>query len=166
VRGTWAGCELVTVVVTLVELLGGLALILGLFTHGAAIPLAVDMLVATLTMHLPNGFSVLPNSGYEPHWYSWLYMLKPRLSCSRKGEAPGHRATERHLLSLPSFLPHVVMNTKIRRDPLWTEGGPELCSPLDTLLLSIHRPLDLDAHYVVHPIRRDKELTVAVHRQP
>ena len=89
--------------VTLVELLGGLALILGLITRGAALPLAVDMLVVTLTIHLPNGFSVLPNSGYEPRWYSWLHMLKPRLSCSREGEAPGHRATGRHLLSFPLF---------------------------------------------------------------
>ena len=59
------GPGLFAVIVTLVELLGGLSLILGLFTRFAAIPLAVDMLVATLTVHLPNGFSVLPNGGYE-----------------------------------------------------------------------------------------------------
>lgn len=52
------------VVVTLVEFVGGAALILGLFTRLVAIPLAIDMLVATLLVHLPNGFSVA-NGGYE-----------------------------------------------------------------------------------------------------
>lgn len=54
---------LAAVVVTLVELLGGLALLLGLFTRWAAIPLAIHMAVAILAVHLPAGF-FLPN-GYE-----------------------------------------------------------------------------------------------------
>jgi putative oxidoreductase len=54
---------LAAVVVTLVEFLGGLALLLGLLTRWAAIPLAVGMLVAMLTVHLQAGF-FLPN-GYE-----------------------------------------------------------------------------------------------------
>ena len=54
---------LAAVVVTLVELLGGLALLLGLFTRWAAIPLAINMAVAILTVHLRAGF-FLPN-GYE-----------------------------------------------------------------------------------------------------
>lgn len=53
------------IVVTALEVLGGLALILGAFTRLAAIPLAVIMLVAILTAHLPNGFFVSPNGGYE-----------------------------------------------------------------------------------------------------
>ena len=67
---------------------------------------------------------------------------------------------------LSSFLPRVVLNTKIRRGPLRSEEAPELRSPLHASLLFIHRSLDLVAHYVVHPICRDEELRVAVHRQP
>ncbi len=52
------------VVVIAVELLGGLALMLGLGTRLVAVPLAIDMLVALLTVHLPAGFFV-QNGGYE-----------------------------------------------------------------------------------------------------
>ena len=45
-------------VVSCVELVGGLVLVLGLFTRWAAIPLAVDMAVALLTVHLRGGFYV------------------------------------------------------------------------------------------------------------
>lgn len=39
-----------------VELLGGILLVIGLGTRLAAAALAVNMLVATLLVHLPNGF--------------------------------------------------------------------------------------------------------------
>jgi len=47
-----------------VEVGGGLALILGLFSRYAVLALAIDMLVALLTVHLPNGFFV-GDGGYE-----------------------------------------------------------------------------------------------------
>lgn len=40
-----------------VELLGGLAVLLGFFIPLASVPMAVVLLVAIITVHLPNGFS-------------------------------------------------------------------------------------------------------------
>ena len=51
------------IVVTGVETLCGLALVVGFFTRWAAIPLAINMLVAAVIVHQPAGF-FLPN-GYE-----------------------------------------------------------------------------------------------------
>jgi putative oxidoreductase len=44
------------IAVTGAELLGGLALVAGLFTRWAALPIAFSMLVAAVTVHLKGGF--------------------------------------------------------------------------------------------------------------
>jgi len=45
-----------SVIVTLVEFLGGIAVLIGLFTRWAALLLAVDMAVAVVVVHFPKGF--------------------------------------------------------------------------------------------------------------
>lgn len=41
----------------IVELVGGLAVLLGILVGWASLPMTVILLVATFTVHLPNGFS-------------------------------------------------------------------------------------------------------------
>lgn len=55
---------LMAVIVTLVELVGGIALILGAFTRIAALLVAIDVLVAFFLVHMPNGFFA-SNGGVE-----------------------------------------------------------------------------------------------------
>jgi len=50
-------------VVTLVELLGGVALIVGAFVLLASIPLVLSMLVAMFTIHVHYGFSAINTIG-------------------------------------------------------------------------------------------------------
>lgn len=50
--------------VGVLELVGGGLLLIGLFTRLVAALLAVDMAVATVLVHLPNGF-VVSDGGYE-----------------------------------------------------------------------------------------------------
>ena len=79
---------LFAVIVTLVEFLGGLALIVGLFTRIAAILLAIDMLVALLTVHLPGGFFI--TNGELP-----LMLLAAAIGLAVGG--PGEAALDRLL---------------------------------------------------------------------
>jgi putative oxidoreductase len=53
-----------TYFIMLLELAGGICLILGLFTRFFAAALAIEMLVALLLVHLPRGYSA-SGGGYE-----------------------------------------------------------------------------------------------------
>ncbi len=56
--------ELFAWIVALVELVGGLFILAGLFTRYMAALVATDMAVAIWLVHIPNGFAV-DNGGYE-----------------------------------------------------------------------------------------------------
>jgi len=51
-------------VLTLVETLGGAFILAGFLTRYAAVGVGIDMIVAIILIHLPNGFAVT-NGGYE-----------------------------------------------------------------------------------------------------
>ena len=51
-------------VVALVETIGGLFILLGLFTRASALLVGIDIFVAIILVHIPNGFSV-QNGGIE-----------------------------------------------------------------------------------------------------
>src|SRR5689334_7647832 len=49
--------HLLSFLTVMTELLGGLAVLLGVFVPLASIPMAIVLIVAIFTVHLPNGFS-------------------------------------------------------------------------------------------------------------
>ena len=56
------------------EVLGVILLALGLLTRAISIPLIIIMIVAIITVHLPNGFSA-GNNGFEIPFYYMLFLL-------------------------------------------------------------------------------------------
>ena len=68
--------SLATLVTASIEIMGVVFLVLGLFTRLITLPLMMIMLVATLTVHLSNGFSVA-NNGFEIplYYFSFLSIL-------------------------------------------------------------------------------------------
>jgi len=48
-----------------IELVGGLAIVLGAFVPLATLPMLAVLLVATVTVHLPNGFSSIKLLSYD-----------------------------------------------------------------------------------------------------
>ena len=78
-------------VVTLVEFVGGLLLIVGLFVRFAALLVAANMTVATLVVHLPNGFAI-NDGGYE------FALLLALAALSLVLSGPGTLSLERALL--------------------------------------------------------------------
>jgi putative oxidoreductase len=49
----------------IVEMVGGLLILLGAFVPLATVPMALVLLVATFTVHLPNGFSSIKLQSYD-----------------------------------------------------------------------------------------------------
>ena len=56
------------------EVLGVVLLTLGFLTRAISIPLIIIMIVAIVTVHLPNGFSA-GNNGFEIPFYYMLFLL-------------------------------------------------------------------------------------------
>ncbi|MBI3856210.1 MAG: DoxX family protein [Planctomycetes bacterium] len=83
--------------VTAAEFLGGLALVAGLFTRWAAIPIAFSMLVAAVTVHLKAGF-FLPN-GVE--YVLALFSASVALALTGSGAVSIDRLLERRAVSAP-----------------------------------------------------------------
>jgi len=68
------------------ELGGGLALVLGLFTRWAAVPLAFAMLMATLTVRLKGGF-------FAPEGFEYtLTLLAATIALAPTGSPAGRRS--------------------------------------------------------------------------
>ena len=69
----WSAPDYLVWAITALELLGGLALMLGVFTREAALVLAIEMVVAVVLFHLRQGFFIVavPNAplayGFEYH---------------------------------------------------------------------------------------------------
>src|SRR5262245_16911092 len=85
--------EVTAWVSTLIELLGGLALLAGAFVAVVSVPLIVMMLVAMFTVHLRYGFSAINTIG--------LTADGPQFG------PPGYEVNHLYIASLPALIPGV-----------------------------------------------------------
>ena len=90
------------VAVTAAELGGGLALVAGLFTRWAALPIAFSMVVAALTVHLKGGF-FLPN-GVE--YVLALFVASVALALTGSGSFSVDRWLEKRAAGKSAEAPH------------------------------------------------------------
>jgi putative oxidoreductase len=87
----------------LVEILGGLLILSGAFVPLAAVPMAIVLLVAIFTVHLPNGFSSIKLQSYDaagahfgqPGYETDLLYLEALVALSIGG--PGPLSLDRYL---------------------------------------------------------------------
>jgi putative oxidoreductase len=87
----------------LVEILGGLLILLGAFVPLATVPMAIVLLVAIFTVHLPNGFSSIKLQSYDaagahfgqPGYETDLLYLACLVALSIGGAGP--LSVDRHL---------------------------------------------------------------------
>src|SRR4051812_14532138 len=96
--------EIAAAVVTILELTGGIMLLLGLFVRWIAIPLALDMLTAALVVHLPGGF--FAPDGVE------MVLLPLAGSVALILAGPGRFALDQIVLSPRSQTAPLVANTR------------------------------------------------------
>jgi putative oxidoreductase len=98
------------VAVTAAEFLGGLALVAGLFTRWAALPIAFSMLVAALTVHLKGGF-FLP-AGVE--YVLTLFAASVGLALMGSGAFSIDRLLERRQSASPAVTRSVAPAVEVR----------------------------------------------------
>ena len=113
-----------------IEVVGGLLILCGAFVPLASLTMIVVLLVATFTVHLPNGFSSIKLIGYDssgahfgqPGYETDLLYLAGLLALSFGGAGP---------FSVDSFLkPRLAQGQSLRsaKPPGW-RAAPPLSSP-------------------------------------
>jgi putative oxidoreductase len=97
-----------------VEIIGGSLILLGAFVPAATVPMVIVLLVAILTVHLPNGFSSIKLLSYDangahfgqPGYETDLLYMAALLALCIGGAGPfsvdGYLSTRRNRLQMPA----------------------------------------------------------------
>ncbi len=118
------------------EFLGGIFILLGLFTRLTAIPLMITMLVAATTVHASNGwFAVTPTdaSTSPARVLNWLAIPGSEASLVNSNEASERLAKMRELLETHGYTEYLYAKGK----PVILNNGIEFSAIYFVMLLSL-----------------------------
>ena len=118
------------------EFLGGIFILLGLFTRLTAIPLMITMLVAATTVHASNGwFAVTPTdaSTSPARVLNWLAIPGSEASLVNSNEASERLAKMRELLETHGYTEYLYAKGK----PVILNSGIEFSAIYFVMLLSL-----------------------------